>query len=83
MIKAYDKGRAIGIIDFSQSFTSVVDAAAILGTVHDKTWSEYDDRMFRRWCEEFLVWLTESEFGVEEVSVPPLEELIPVADPLS
>jgi len=60
----YD-GRAIGIIDFSQSYTSVVDAIAILNT-GAPGWSKGDRTAMRAWNADFLDWLVNSPFGLEE-----------------
>ncbi|MFI6088144.1 alginate lyase family protein [Streptomyces sp. NPDC051218] len=60
----YD-GRAIGIIDFSQSYTSVVDAVAILGT-GAPGWSKSDRSAMAKWNKDFLGWLVHSEFGKQE-----------------
>lgn len=62
----YD-GRAIGIIDFSQSYTSVVDAVAILDT-GAPSWTRDDRRGMRRWNTEFLDWLRNSDFGRQEAA---------------
>ncbi|MFG2785251.1 alginate lyase family protein [Streptomyces prunicolor] len=60
----YD-GRAIGIIDFSQSYTSVVDAIAILGT-GAPGWTRNDRTAMASWNSDFLGWLKNSAFGKEE-----------------
>ncbi|WP_043683351.1 alginate lyase family protein [Streptomyces xylophagus] len=60
----YD-GRAIGVIDFSQSYTSVVDAVAILGT-GAPGWTKNDRTAMARWNSDFLGWLQNSAFGKEE-----------------
>ncbi|MFE2520784.1 alginate lyase family protein [Streptomyces mirabilis] len=60
----YD-GRAIGIIDFSQSFTSVLDAIAILET-GAPGWSKSDRTAMRAWNTDFRDWLENSAFGGEE-----------------
>ncbi|MEV0038792.1 alginate lyase family protein [Streptomyces sp. NPDC050804] len=60
----YD-GRAIGVIDFSQQYTSVLDALAILGT-GAPGWTRSDREGMRAWNEEFLDWLVDSPFGKEE-----------------
>ncbi|MGW2722452.1 alginate lyase family protein [Streptomyces sp. NPDC001492] len=60
----YD-GRAIGIIDFSQSYTSVVDALAILGT-GAPGWTKTDRTGMAQWNADFLGWLKNSAFGKEE-----------------
>ncbi|MFB8443044.1 alginate lyase family protein [Streptomyces niveus] len=60
----YD-GRAIGIIDFSQQYTSVLDALAILET-GAPGWTGADRAGMRAWNEDFLDWLVNSPFGKEE-----------------
>jgi len=60
----YD-GRAIGIIDFSQSYTSVLDAVAILDT-GAPGWSKGDRTAMRAWNVRFRDWLAGSAFGKEE-----------------
>ncbi|MFE5846029.1 alginate lyase family protein [Streptomyces niveus] len=60
----YD-GRAIGIIDFSQQYTSVLDALAILET-GAPGWTRADRAGMRSWNEDFLDWLVNSPFGKEE-----------------
>ena len=60
----YD-GRAIGIIDFSQSYTSVVDAIAILDT-GAPGWTKTDRAAMAGWNSDFLGWLKDSAFGKEE-----------------
>ncbi|MFI9830247.1 alginate lyase family protein [Streptomyces sp. NPDC051913] len=62
----YD-GRAIGIIDFSQSYTSVVDAVAILAT-GAPGWSRADRAGMDRWQTDFLDWLLTSDFGKQEAA---------------
>ncbi|MFE7856976.1 alginate lyase family protein [Streptomyces sp. NPDC057403] len=60
----YD-GRAIGIIDFSQSYTSVLDAQALLAA-GAPGWSAGDRTAMRRWNTDFRDWLENSEFGRQE-----------------
>jgi hypothetical protein len=60
----YD-GRAIGIIDFSQSYTSVLDAIAVLDT-GAPGWSRHDRAAMLDWNTGFRDWLTDSAFGKEE-----------------
>ncbi|MFD6290458.1 alginate lyase family protein [Streptomyces sp. NPDC060205] len=62
----YD-GRAIGIIDFSQSYTAVLDAVAILES-GAPAWSRADRAGMRQWNSDFLHWLTTSEFGRQEAA---------------
>ncbi|MFC4499385.1 MULTISPECIES: alginate lyase family protein [Streptomyces] len=58
-------GRAIGIIDFSQSFTSVLDALALLDT-GAPGWTRTDRTGMAKWNSDFLGWLRNSDFGKEE-----------------
>ncbi|MFF4213583.1 alginate lyase family protein [Streptomyces sp. NPDC001796] len=60
----YD-GRAIGIIDFSQSYTSVLDAIAILNT-GAPGWTKGDRSRMHDWNVAYRDWLTDSAFGKEE-----------------
>ncbi|MFI7006473.1 alginate lyase family protein [Streptomyces sp. NPDC050145] len=60
----YD-GRAIGIIDFSQSYTSVVDAVALLAG-DAPGWSPADRAGMNQWNKDFLHWLVNSDFGKQE-----------------
>lgn len=60
----YD-GRAIGIIDFSQSYTSVLDAQAVLAA-GAPGWTAGDRTAMARWNKDFLGWLKNSGFGKEE-----------------
>ncbi|MEU9392099.1 alginate lyase family protein [Streptomyces sp. NPDC048324] len=60
----YD-GRAIGIIDFSQSYTSVLDAQALLAA-GAPGWSAGDRAAMRRWNTDFRDWLENSDFGRQE-----------------
>ncbi len=60
----YD-GRAIGIIDFSQSYTAVLDAVAILES-GASAWTGTDRVGMRQWNSDFLDWLRTSDFGRQE-----------------
>ncbi|MDQ0604484.1 hypothetical protein QF037_008829 [Streptomyces canus] len=62
----YD-GRAIGIIDFSQSYTAVLDAIALLET-GAPGWSRTDRTAMTRWNADFLDWLAHSDFGTQEAA---------------
>lgn len=61
-------GRPIGIIDFAQQYTDVIDAAALLDTVFDDAWSEADSEGFKDWNREYLDWLMYSDFGETELA---------------
>lgn len=63
-----NSGRAIGIIDFSQQYTDVVDAVGLLNTVYDLSWNETHAEAFKEWNRQFLTWLTDSKFGKEELA---------------
>ncbi|MEV7400864.1 alginate lyase family protein [Streptomyces sp. NPDC091267] len=62
----YD-GRAIGIIDFSQQYTSVLDAVALLDT-GAPGWTRSDRTAMRSWNTSFLDWLVNSDFGKQETA---------------
>ncbi|KAH8690629.1 alginate lyase-domain-containing protein [Talaromyces proteolyticus] len=65
-----NNGRCIGIIDFSQGYTSVIDAAILLAGDSSGQpapgWTREDIAGFQNWNVEFLHWLTNSSFGREE-----------------
>ncbi len=67
IIPCANTGRSIGIIDFSQDYTEVLDAVAILNT-GAPGWSTADAAAFQEWNKQFLLWLAYSPFGVEESS---------------
>ncbi|MYX93957.1 alginate lyase [Streptomyces sp. SID486] len=60
----YD-GRSIGVIDFSQSYTAVLDAQALLAT-GAPGWTARDRAAMTGWNKDFLGWLRDSAFGREE-----------------
>ena len=60
-------GRGIGIIEFSYTFTQVLDAAAILNT-GAPGWSGSDDAGLKSWSGEFLNWLQTSKNGTDEAA---------------
>ncbi|ODN78041.1 hypothetical protein L202_05124 [Cryptococcus amylolentus CBS 6039] len=68
IIPCENDGRAIGILDFSEQYTTVLDAAAILSTVYDASWNSETEKAFKAWNQEFLTWLTDSEFGKKELA---------------
>lgn len=49
-------GRAIGIIDFSQQFTDILDATAVLDT-GAPGWSRTDHAHMQSWYADFTTWL--------------------------
>ncbi|KAL6825404.1 chondroitin AC/alginate lyase [Trichoderma sp. SZMC 28015] len=71
LIPFLNTGRHIGIIDFSQWYTTLLDIAVILDSGGPSGgsapgWQVEDMNGFREWNREFLKWLTESEFGKAE-----------------
>lgn len=67
LIPGVNTGRAIGIIDFSQAYASVLDAAVLLrGMIAQGGWTDEDDIGFRAWNHSFLAWLVDGEFGQTE-----------------
>ncbi|BEI86642.1 hypothetical protein CcaverHIS002_0609290 [Cutaneotrichosporon cavernicola] len=67
IIPCANTGRFIGIIDFSQQYTDVIDAVALLNTGYDEAWCEADAASFEDWNRQFLTWLTDSPFGKAEL----------------
>jgi hypothetical protein len=67
IIPGLNTGRYIGIIDFSQGYSTVLDAACILAA-GAPGWTSNDVDGFRQWNVEFLDWLSNSDFGVAESS---------------
>jgi hypothetical protein len=65
LIPGVNTGRYIGIIDFSQGYTGVLDAVAILET-GAPGWTKSDMEGFYQWNVEFLDWLANSDFGIGE-----------------
>ncbi|KAK7061437.1 alginate-lyase domain-containing protein [Favolaschia claudopus] len=65
IVPCANTGRSIGIIDFSQQYTSVLDAAAILAS-SAPGWSSSDAAAFQQWNVDFLDWLETSQFGKDE-----------------
>ena len=60
-------GRGIGIIDFSEQFTDVIDAAAILDT-GAPSWTGADHAAMQSWYAPFLTWLRTSSNGASEAA---------------
>ncbi|KAJ6593424.1 alginate lyase-domain-containing protein [Mycena capillaripes] len=67
IIPCANTGRSIGIIDFSQQYTDVVDAAAILAS-GAPGWTTADINGFSQWNVQFLNWLETSAFGKAETA---------------
>ncbi|MCU1688034.1 MAG: alginate lyase [Amycolatopsis sp.] len=60
-------GRGIGIIEFSYTFTQVLDAAAILDT-GAPGWNGTDNAGLKAWSGDFLTWLQTSKNGKDEAA---------------
>ncbi|HEV3173806.1 MAG TPA: alginate lyase family protein [Actinocrinis sp.] len=60
-------GRGIGIIDFSQQFTDIIDATAILDT-GAPSWTADDHAAMQSWYSQFLTWLQTSSNGASEAA---------------
>ncbi|KAJ7030027.1 alginate lyase-domain-containing protein [Mycena alexandri] len=66
-IPCANTGRSIGIIDFSQQYTDLLDAAAILAT-GAPGWTSSDISGFQQWNVNYLNWLETSSFGMSETA---------------
>lgn len=66
-IPCLPSGRGIGIIDFSQQFTDVIDATAILDT-GAPSWTGADHAAMQSWYTRFLTWLRSSSNGASEAA---------------
>ncbi|WP_194910634.1 alginate lyase family protein [Catenulispora rubra] len=60
-------GRGIGIIDFSQQFTDLLDAVALLNT-GAPGWSAADNAGMTTWNKQFLNWLQTSKNASDEAA---------------
>lgn len=67
IVPCANDGRSIGIIDFSQEYTNVLDAVAILST-GAPGWVDADLEGFKSWNVRFTSWLVDSPFGQKEAS---------------
>jgi hypothetical protein len=62
-VRGRDSGRGLGLIE-SQCLPRLVDAVGLLA--ESKTWTPDDDRELRRWFDQFLKWMLETEMGRDE-----------------
>nr|WP_323746177.1 alginate lyase family protein [Catenulispora pinisilvae] len=60
-------GRGIGIIDFSQQFTDILDAVALLNT-GAPGWTGADQAGMTTWNKQFLTWLQTSKNASDEAA---------------
>ncbi|KAH7097098.1 chondroitin AC/alginate lyase [Auriculariales sp. MPI-PUGE-AT-0066] len=70
VIMCENTGRSIGIIDFSQYYTGILDAVRVLesGSGGETGWSNSDSAAFKKWNQDFYIWLTSSQFGKDETA---------------
>ncbi|KZV83068.1 chondroitin AC/alginate lyase [Exidia glandulosa HHB12029] len=68
VITCSNTGRSIGVIDFSQMYTSVLDAVAVLNAGPAPGWTSADMSAFVSWNKQFYTWLANSTFGKQEVA---------------
>ncbi|KAH7107235.1 chondroitin AC/alginate lyase [Auriculariales sp. MPI-PUGE-AT-0066] len=67
VITCSNTGRSIGVIDFSQMYTTVLDAVAVLNT-GAPGWTSSDAATFKTWNTRFQTWITNSTFGKQETA---------------
>ncbi|KAJ7250630.1 alginate lyase-domain-containing protein [Mycena rebaudengoi] len=67
LVPCVNTGRSVGIIDFAQQYTSVLDAAAILAS-GAPGWTASDIAAFKQWNVDYLHWLETSAFGKRETA---------------
>jgi hypothetical protein len=65
-VKCSESGRFYGIVDFSQYFTSLLDAVRVLESGPAPGWTDSDSEGFKQWSAEFYDWLSTSDFGKKE-----------------
>ncbi|KAJ6603434.1 chondroitin AC/alginate lyase [Mycena vulgaris] len=65
-IPCQNSGTCGGIIDWSEGYTMVLDAVAILESTKAPGWTNHDVTEFKKWNTDFLRWLDTSEFGKKE-----------------
>lgn len=66
VITCSNTGRSIGIIDFSQMYTTVLDAVAVLNAGPAPGWTSVDMDGFVMWNKKFYTYLANSTFGKQE-----------------
>ncbi|KAJ7363924.1 chondroitin AC/alginate lyase [Mycena albidolilacea] len=69
-IPCQNSGTYGGIIDWSEGYTMVLDAVAILESTKAPGWTRHDVTEFKKWNTDFLHWLDTSEFGKKESAEP-------------
>jgi hypothetical protein len=69
-IPCQNTGSSGGIIDWSEAYTTVLDAVAILESTKAPGWTDHDVTVFKKWNTDFLQWLDDSDFGKQESAAP-------------
>jgi hypothetical protein len=59
-VRGRDTGRGLGLIE-SHCLTELVDAVGLLA--ESKAWTTDDDRELKKWFDEFLHWMLDTEMG--------------------
>ncbi len=66
MIPGRCTGRQYGVIDFSLYLPAVLDHIRLCAELDESTWTASDQEAMIRWCDDFLTWLENHEFGQRE-----------------
>jgi hypothetical protein len=70
LVPCQNTGSSGGIIDWSEAYTTVLDAVAILESTKAPGWTDHDVTVFKKWNTDFLQWLDDSDFGKTESAAP-------------
>ena len=66
MIPGRCTGRQYGVIDFSLYLPAVLDHIQWLTSLDESPWTAADQQSMSDWCDRFLTWLENDEFGRQE-----------------
>lgn len=66
MIPGRCTGRQYGVIDFSLYLPAVLDHIRLCAELDDSPWTSADQHSLINWCDNFLTWLENHEFGRKE-----------------
>jgi hypothetical protein len=66
-IKGENEGRGAGLIE-SRHFIEVIESVKLL--YGSKSWTDYDDKMLKKWFADFLNWMQTSPNGTDEIDAP-------------
>jgi hypothetical protein len=70
MIPGRCTGRQYGVIDFSIYLPTVLDHIRLLANLDESPWTAEDQRGMVAWCNSFLKWLENDQFGRKEEAAP-------------